>query len=434
MNDLIWNVFEYTVDIYQGFIMSFFIYRFLVPRTKRSAVVLMPVCAALFSAAIIILNNISIYEGLASGLYILILFIYALFAFQDSLLKKILASIVAVAVLLLVTTVEFNLISSIFKMNITDLIQTKGFLRFITLILIQVSVTLSLHLILKLFRYSDDYSFTDWFPIIIVLFISFVLVSLLHFLSLSIQNEQRIYINLSDMILLILNFLTFYVIYSIFLKNKEIREMKIAKIREEHMEQFIKTSEAQYDSIRKLKHDIKDQLLSIYELIAHNEIEEAKSFISKTNKIIDTETYVKTNSTIANAIINSKLTTASTLGIKVSCITVSDFNGIDEVDLCELLGNILENAITACNEMPSDSSRFIYLEIGKENNIFTFLVKNSLQQSVIEKNPQLRTSKSDKENHGLGIAIIKDVVCKYNGRLDYYEIDNSFCCSVILET
>lgn len=434
MNDLIWNVFEYTVDIYQGFIMSFFIYRFLVPRTKRSAVVLMPVCAALFSAAIIILNNISIYEGLASGLYILILFIYALFAFQDSLLKKILASIVAVAVLLLVTTVELNLISSIFKMNITDLIQTKGFLRFITLILIQVSVTLSLHLILKLFRYSDDYSFTDWFPIIIVLFISFVLVSLLHFLSLSIQNEQRIYINLSDMILLILNFLTFYVIYSIFLKNKEIREMKITKIREEHMEQFIKTSEAQYDSIRKLKHDIKDQLLSIYELIAHNEIEEAKSFISKTNKIIDTETYVKTNSTIANAIINSKLTTASTLGIKVSCITVSDFNGIDEVDLCELLGNILENAITACNEMPSDSSRFIYLEIGKENNIFTFLVKNSLQQSVIEKNPQLRTSKSDKENHGLGIAIIKDVVCKYNGRLDYYEIDNSFCCSVILET
>ena len=434
MNDLIWNVFEYTVDIYQGFIMSFFIYRFLVPRTKRSAVVLMPVCAALFSAAIIILNNISIYEGLASGLYILILFIYALFAFQDLLLKKILASIVAVAVLLLVTTVELNLISSIFKMNITDLIQTKGFLRFITLILIQVSVTLSLHLILKLFRYSDDYSFTDWFPIIIVLFISFVLVSLLHFLSLSIQNEQRIYINLSDMILLILNFLTFYVIYSIFLKNKEIREMKITKIREEHMEQFIKTSEAQYDSIRKLKHDIKDQLLSIYELIAHNEIEEAKSFISKTNKIIDTETYVKTNSTIANAIINSKLTTASTLGIKVSCITVSDFNGIDEVDLCELLGNILENAITACNEMPSDSSRFIYLEIGKENNIFTFLVKNSLQQSVIEKNPQLRTSKSDKENHGLGIAIIKDVVCKYNGRLDYYEIDNSFCCSVILET
>ena len=434
MNDLIWNVFEYTVDIYQGFIMSFFIYRFLVPRTKRSAVVLMPVCAALFSAAIIILNNISIYEGLASGLYILILFIYALFAFQDSLLKKILASIVAVAVLLLVTTVELNLISSIFKMNITDLIQTKGFLRFITLILIQVSVTLSLHLILKLFRYSDDYSFTDWFPIIIVLFISFVLVSLLHFLSLSIQNEQRIYNNLSDMILFILNFLTFYVIYSIFLKNKEIREMKIAKIREEHMEQFIKTSEAQYDSIRKLKHDIKDQLLSIYELIAHNEIEEAKSFISKTNKIIDTETYVKTNSTIANAIINSKLTTASTLGIKVSCITVSDFNGIDEVDLCELLGNILENAITACNEMPSDSSRFIYLEIGKENNIFTFLVKNSLQQSVIEKNPQLRTSKSDKENHGLGIAIIKDVVCKYNGRLDYYEIDNSFCCSVILET
>ena len=48
------------------------------------------------------------------------------------------------------------------------------------------------------------------------------------------------------------------------------------------------------------------------------------------------ETFVQTNNAVANAIINSKLTTAYSLGIKVSCITVADFSGIDETDLCDL--------------------------------------------------------------------------------------------------
>ena len=200
------------------------------------------------------------------------------------------------------------------------------------------------------------------------------------------------------------------------------------------MEQYIKTSEAQYSSIRKLKHDLKDQMLSVYELLSNGRIDEAKSFISKNNRIIsDSETYVKTDSMIANAVINSKLTTAAALGVKVSCITVSDFKGIDEVDLCELLGNMLENAVTACKEMPADSQRFIYLEIGRENDNYSFLVKNALERSVLDSNPELKTSKNDETEHGLGVSIIKEIALKYNGRYDFYETDNAFCCSVILE-
>ena len=50
------------------------------------------------------------------------------------------------------------------------------------------------------------------------------------------------------------------------------------------------------------------------------------------------------------------------------------------------------------------------------------------------KNPKLKTTKKDSINHGLGTSIIRDITNKYNGRYDYYEIDNAFCCSVILET
>ena len=62
------------------------------------------------------------------------------------------------------------------------------------------------------------------------------------------------------------------------------------------------------------------------------------------------------------------------------------------------------------------------------------MIKNSLDKSVISHNPELKTTKKDKLNHGLGTSIIKDIANKYDGRYDYYEIDNTFCCSVILKT
>ena len=210
--------------------------------------------------------------------------------------------------------------------------------------------------------------------------------------------------------------------------------MKIIEVKEQYLEQFIDNANLQYESIRKIRHDIKDRLSTVYELLSNGKTEEAMKFIERSNGIVKaTMTFVQTNNAVANAIINSKLTAASTLGIKVSCITVSDFTGINELDLCDLLSNTLENAITACEMMSADSNRFIYLEIGKENNIYTFMIKNSLNKSVISQNPKLKTTKKDRINHGFGTSIIRDIANKYSGRYDYYEIDNTFCCSIILE-
>ena len=435
MKDFLWNAFEIIINYYQGFIMTWFVYRFLKPRSKKKAKILLMIFSIIFGTTITILNRFTLYEGLTSTLYVFILLLYAIIAFNDNLIKKILSSIIPNIIALLITSVELNLISSLSKMSVTDLITDSNSIRFITLLVIQISLWLSLKMIIKLFRFSDSYTISDWSPIITVLISSFVLVSLLHALSLGANDTQRLYVNLSCLVIIILNFLMFYVIYSLFLKNVQIKNMKIMSIKEQYMEQYVNNAKTQYEMIRKIRHDIKDQLTTVYDLISNKKNEEAMEFIEQSSGIVKaTMTFVQTNSPIANAIINAKLSAASTLGIKVSCITVNDFAGINELDLCELLSNVLENAITACAVMHPNLNRFIYLEISKENNIYTFLIKNSLDKSVISKNPKLKTTKKDSINHGLGTSIIRDITNKYNGRYDYYEIDNAFCCSVILET
>jgi len=435
MKNLLWKCFELVINYYQGFIMTWFVYRFLNPKSLKQAKTFLSIFSIIFGTTITLLNHITLYEGFTSTLYLVILLVYAIIAFNDSIIKKLLSTIIPNIILLLITSVELNLLSSLNRISVKDLITNDNSVRFMTLILIQISLWISLKIIIKLFKFSDSYTISDWSPIITVLISSFILVSLLHVLSLNADDTQRIYINLSYLVIIILNFLMFYVIYSLFFKNAQIKNMKVLSVKEQYMEQYVNNAETQYELIRKIRHDIKDQLTTVYELLTSGKTEDALEFIEQSNGIVKaTMTFVQTNNPVANAIINSKLSTASTLGIKVSCITVNDFVGINELDLCDLLSNTLENAITACEAMPPDLNKFIYLEISKENNIYTFIVKNSLDKSVISENPKLKTTKKDIINHGLGTSIIRDIVNKYSGRYDYYEIDNTFCCSVILET
>ena len=267
MKTVLWKIFENGINLYQGFVQIYFIYKFMLSTAKKHIKMLTIVFSVVLGTAITILNALTIYEGLASSLYILILFLYALLSFKDRLIKKIFASIIPFVVVLLVTTVELNMISSIYGVSIKDIITEQNAKRLICLFIIQVSIFLCLFATLEFFKYSDEYSISDWLPVVITLVASFLLCSLLHAISLSANEDQRLYINSAYIVILLLNYLIFYVIQSIFRKNKEINEMKIFRLREQHMEQFIENANAQYESIRKIRHDIKDQLLAVHELL-----------------------------------------------------------------------------------------------------------------------------------------------------------------------
>ena len=45
----------------------------------------------------------------------------------------------------------------------------------------------------------------------------------------------------------------------------------------------------------------------------------------------------------------------------------------------------------------------------------------------------LKTSKKDRENHGLGTLIINEIASKYNGSVKYEIVDNQFITNVMLE-
>ncbi len=66
------------------------------------------------------------------------------------------------------------------------------------------------------------------------------------------------------------------------------------------------------------------------------------------------------------------------------------------------------------------------LLISKQQCLQTF------DESVLKRNPALKTTKKEKSSHGYGTKIIQDIARKYHGKCDFCEEDGFLCCSVTL--
>ena len=181
---------------------------------------------------------------------------------------------------------------------------------------------------------------------------------------------------------------------------------------------------------RTLKHDMKNHTLVILSYLEKNQIEEAKQYTSEIlDKLNAMYTYISVGNALLNFIINSKLSKAKELGLEIKAeIENLPFSYMDSIDFSSLLSNILDNAMEAA----VDSERkMLGVTIAHKKGFDTIAVKNSIDQSVLDSNPELKTSKTE-QGHGLGIRQIRAFVEKYDGELDIYEEQERFCVFVAL--
>lgn len=105
-------------------------------------------------------------------------------------------------------------------------------------------------------------------------------------------------------------------------------------------------------------------------------------------------------------------------------------NCMEDDDLVSLLGNVLDNAMEACEHV--QRRKEIYLEVKKARSYLLLTVKNTISKPVLNNNPELKSTKEDKINHGFGIKNVKKIVEKYNGFVTYDEKDDKFICKTML--
>lgn len=194
----------------------------------------------------------------------------------------------------------------------------------------------------------------------------------------------------------------------------------------------------QYDEIRAIyldmrgwRHDYHNHLQVMKAELAAGQLAELSAYLDELEADLDrVDTYVKSGNLMVDAILNSKLSLAERDGVAVTRkARVPDALTVDDVDLCVILGNLLDNAIEACAALPADGRWLRVYVAARGSQLYA-----SIQNSAVE-DPSFnqRNYISEKRgNHGLGMKRVAAVVEKYEGFLNLANEPGVFAAEVSL--
>lgn len=188
-----------------------------------------------------------------------------------------------------------------------------------------------------------------------------------------------------------------------------------------HYEETIRRNE----DIRAFRHDYKNNLYSIRTLAAAGKNDEIEKFIDSLDEELKlSQAKYKTGNYLADAIISAKAGLAEKEKINIEFSGVIPDKGIENNDLCTILSNALDNAVRACEEIAPCRIK-IHSEL-TANGIMVKVI-NPVKENIQIKNNSIKSTKSDKDNHGFGIANIKKAVRKYDGYVELKCENKIFC-------
>lgn len=222
--------------------------------------------------------------------------------------------------------------------------------------------------------------------------------------------------------------------YDALAENLTLRE-ELELLRDSYEQQLKANTDMErvYDETRKLKHDMRNHLLVIASYLNEGDIDEAKKY---TSDIIDRMeldySYIASGNALLNFLINEKFEKAREAGVYIKAdVENISFAGITGIDFSAVLGNLLDNAFDAAR---SSNGKQLWIQVKHKKGYDTIKVSNSINESVLEKNPTLTTTKQDENIHGLGLAQVKSIVGKYEGLFDVWEENDMFHVQVMIES
>ena len=174
-------------------------------------------------------------------------------------------------------------------------------------------------------------------------------------------------------------------------------------------------------ALRAQRHDYLNHLQVVYGLMELEEYDELKNYLAPIYKgMMKTGKALKTKNPAVNALLRAKMEEAESKGIDFYVEVTSDLSGLkaEPWELCKVLANLMDNAITALEAIPSEKK--LRVDIGEDRDSYRFSVANNgpaipeeLQESIFREG---FTTKKE-SGHGMGLSIVTQVLKTYKGTI-----------------
>ena len=224
-----------------------------------------------------------------------------------------------------------------------------------------------------------------------------------------------------------------YIVYSYLENRNEKIRNRMAEMQNELLRENYQMVSDLYESNARLYHDLNNHLDILYQMIAAQRLDEARTYISQISEPMK-ELMLKsfTGNDIIDVLLSSKKQKAEQLGIKVSMdVEFPSNTGIRTNDVCTILGNLMDNAIDGSKATENAEVR---LKICRIHRFLVIRVYNTISSRPLidERTGRLVTDKEDKTKHGWGMQSVKAALEKYNGTMQYQFSETEFKITVML--
>lgn len=207
---------------------------------------------------------------------------------------------------------------------------------------------------------------------------------------------------------------------------------KLAAYQREIMETHYRETETMYQEMRGWRHDFRNHLQLLKSYAQKGDLNAVQAYLAELEQDLSrVDPAVKTGNTMADAILNSKISLARSKGVPVRAdARIPVKLSISDLDLCVILGNLFDNAIEASVKLP-ESQRLIRLYMDmKGSQLYISLTNFAPGGKLKQAGGRFSTTKGS--GHGFGLLRIDSVVKRLGGYLRRASEEGAFTTEILL--
>lgn len=207
---------------------------------------------------------------------------------------------------------------------------------------------------------------------------------------------------------------------------------RMAQYQAEAVARHVDEVQQMYQKMRGWRHDYHNHIQTMKAYLMMGQLEELEEYLGGLETdLAQVDTVIKTGNVKLDAILNSKLTLIASKQIPVNAkAQVPGELAISDVDLCVVIGNLLDNAIESCERVEEPEKRFIRVYIGILKQHLYISVTNAAGEVKRASRGQYLSTKGP--GRGFGLKRVDAIVHACGGYLNRQSEPGVFATEVML--
>lgn len=428
---IIWSAIEIFVNFFQMYIIYksfslFYEQRLESKYTLIVVVIFMTTLLSIVNHNVVIKDNILIYLSL----YVLLYFT-TIVIFKGNMITKAILIFGMLFILFLCELTASALVMIIIDSNIS-----KGYdYGFYRLIIMTISQTMFfyIYIFIKNKTYEKHILFANkkYFIIIsLILFVNLIALTIILWMYGNLEFSGNFHIIIITICISALSILELILFYNIFKNSIAEAEKDKLLYQYEIGSKYYSQINDILEEMRIIKHNLKNSLIIIDTYNKTNQKEKLQKYVDEL--LCETNVFVVPQideENIITSYLSYKAEQAKSNEIKVDVENnLTNSIKIDKTDICQVIGNIMDNAIEANSK---NINKYIKILLYNKDNYMIIKSENPTKEPLFKKDNEILTTKKDSKNHGLGLKSIKKIAEKYEGTLDAGIINDTFQIKVV---